>query len=366
MRLMWNQYIWRGPMRDRFKKMAFFLIPLSAVLLMGGCVENSSSQVKAEEGEEESRIPVETSQVIQGSITATYAGSATLEAEDEALVVAKVSGVVEKIFVEEGNTVRSGQILAKLDDEQYRLEFNRAKTVLEKLSSEFERNESLYRNKIISLEAYEKTKSDYYTQKTVCDLAQLKLDYTQVKAPIKGVVSLRHIKVGNMVKVDQPTFKVTDFDPLLAVLHVPERELSKLRVGFPAKISPDALDGMEFQGKILRISPVVDAGTGTFKVTVEVNDRTRKLKPGMFARVRIVHDTHDDVLLVPKDAVLSEDSENWVFLVKDGVVAKSEVQVGYVNTTHMEVLAGLSLGDTIVTTGLGSLKDGAKIKVVSL
>lgn len=352
-------------MREKFKKIVVFLIPLTAVLLIGGCVGNSNSQVQPEEKEEESGIPVETTQVIQGSITATYAGSATLEAEEEALVVAKVSGVVEKIFVEEGDSVRAGKILAKLEDEQYRLEFNQAKAVLEKLSSEFERNASLYKNKIISLEAYEKTRSDYHTQKAVCDLAQLKLDYTQVKAPIKGVVSMRHIKVGNMVKVDQPTFKITDFDPLLAVLHVPEREMSKLQAGFPAKIAPDALNDLEFQGKILRISPIVDARTGTFKVTVEVNDRTRKLKPGMFARVRIVYDTHENVLLVPKDAVLTEDSETWVFLVKDREVTKNEVQIGYVNTAHMEVLSGLDIGDTVVTTGLGSLKDGAKIKVVN-
>ena len=360
-----NLYLWSGLMRERFKKIALFIISFTAVLLIGGCVGNSNSQVKPKEKEEESGIPVEITQVIQGSITATYAGSATLEAEEEALVVAKVSGVVEKIFVEEGDFVRAGNILAELDDEQYRLEFNQAKTVLEKISSEFERNESLYKNKIISLEAYEKTKSDYYTQKAVCDLAQLKLDYTQVKAPIKGTVSLRHIKVGNMVKVDQPTFKITDFDSLLAVLHVPEREMNKLSVGFPAKIAPDALEDMEFLGKILRISPIVDAGTGTFKVTVEVKDRTRKLKPGMFARVRIVYDTHANVLLVPKDAVLTEDSETWVFLVKDGAVTKNEVQIGYINTEHMEVLSGLDLGDTVVTTGLGSLKDGAKIKVVT-
>lgn len=360
-----NLHLRSGPMRERCKNMALFLISLTAVLLIGGCVGNSNSQVKTEEKKEESGIPVETAQVIQGSITATYAGSATLEAEEEALVMAKVSGVVEKIFVEEGDAVRASQVLAKLDDEQYRLEFNQATTVLEKLASEFERSESLYKNKIVSLDAYEKTKSDYHTQKAVCDLAQLKLDYTQVRAPIKGIVSLRHIKVGNMVKVDQPTFRITDFDPLIAVLHVPEREMSKLQAGFPAKIVPDALNGMEFQGKICRVSPVVDAGTGTIKVTVEVNDRTRKLKPGMFARVRIIHDTHEDVLLVPKDAVLTEDSQTWVFLVKDGTVTKNEVQIGYVNTTHMEVLVGINLGDTVVTTGLGSLKDGAKIKVVA-
>lgn len=109
----------------------------------------------------------------------------------------------------------------------------------EKLASEYERNESLFENKIVSQEAYKKTQSEYQTQKAAYDLAKLRLNYTEIKAPIGGVVSRRLIKVGNMVKVDQPTFQITDFNPLLAVLHVPEREMSKLRVAFPAKLTAD-------------------------------------------------------------------------------------------------------------------------------
>lgn len=350
-------------MRVTFKRLVLIVIIITAAIIFYGCEGKSNSQVKNDK-EEDTGIPVETTKVIQGSVTATYAGSASLEAEAEALVAAKVSGIVKKIFVEEGDSVTSGQVLAKLDDEQYKLELNQAESILENLSSEYERNQSLFKNKIVSQESYEKTKSEYNTQKSAYDLARLKLNYTDIKAPISGIVSQRLIKVGNMVKLDQPTFQITDFDPLLAVLHVPEREMSKLQIGFPASLTADAIPDSEFRGKILRISPIVDAGTGTFKVTVEVNDKTRKLKPGMFTRVKIIYDTHENTLLVSKNAILSEDTETWVFVVNDDTATKKEVKIGYSNSTHVEILSGLNVGDIIVTTGLSSLKDGSKIKVV--
>lgn len=350
-------------MIGKFEKLVIILILITLPFMFYGCGGNSNAQVNNEK-EEDTGIPVETTDVIQGSVTATYTGSTSLEAEEEALVVAKVGGVVEKIFVEEGDSIKTGQILAKLDDEQYKLELIQAESILERLSNEYERNLSLFKNKIVSKESYEKIKYDYDTQKAACDLAKLRLNYTEIKAPISGIISKRLIKVGNMVKLEQSTFQITDFDPLLAVLHVPEREMSKLQTGFPANLTADAIPDSAFKCKILRISPIVDSGTGTFKVTVGIRDNTRRLKPGMFTRVKIVYDTHENTLLVPKDAVLTEDSEAWAFVVSDGAVTKTEVKVGYSNSTHVEILSGLSLGDTIVTTGLGGLKDGSKVKIV--
>lgn len=351
-------------MRVRFEKLLWIMIMLAAISLYYGCGGKANSKVKEKKEEEETKIPVETTEVIQGSIKATYSGSTTLEAEAEALVVAKVSGVVKNIFVEEGDSVVSGQALAKLDDEQYKLELAQAKSILEKLTNEFERNQSLFETKIVSQETYEKTRSEYHTQKAAYDMAKLKLNYTEIRSPIRGIVSQRLIKVGNMVKEDQSTFQITDFDPLLAVLHVPEKEMNRLQVGYPATIRADAIPDSEFRGKILRISPIVDAGTGTFKVTVEAKDKTRKLKPGMFTRVQIVYDTHENTLLVQKNAILTEDSETWAFVINSDTVHKKEVKVGYSNSTHVEVLSGLELGDLVVTTGLNSLKDGSKIKVI--
>jgi len=351
-------------MSVKLKKLISFLIIAAVIILFNSCGNSSNSQANNEQ-EEDPGVPVETAKVIQGSISATYTGSASLEAEAEAEVVAKVGGVVKEIFVEEGHLVKADQVLAKLDDEQFLLELNQAKARLEQLAKEFERNENLLKNKITSQEAYEKTKSEYHSQKAACDLAQLRLDYTEIKAPISGIISLRHIKVGNMVNSNQPTFHITDFDPLLAVLYIPEKEMSKLQIGYPANLSADALPGVEFQGEILRISPVVNASTGTVKVTVVVDDRTRQLKPGMFTRVQIIYDTHENILLVPKNAVVTEDSESSVFVVNEDIVSKKIVEIGYNNATHTEILSGLDVGDTIVSTGLSSLKDGSKVNIVS-
>ena len=351
-------------MSVKSKKLILFLIITAITIQFYSCSNSSSSQANNEQ-EEDPGVPVETAKVIQGSISATYTGSASLEAEAEAEVVAKVSGVVKEIYVEESDSVKANQVLAKLDDEKFLLELNQAKVRLEQLSKEFERNESLLKKEIASQEKYEKTKSEYHSQKSACDLAQLRFDYTEIKAPISGIISLRHIKVGNMVNINQPTFHIMDFDPLLAVLHIPEKEMSKLQIGYPANLSADALPGIEFKGEILRISPVVNAGTGTVKVTVVVDDRTRQLKPGMFTRVQIIYDTHENTLLVPKNAVVTEDSESSVFLVDEDTVSKRIVEIGYNNATHTEILSGLNVGDTVVITGLSSLKDGSKVNVVS-
>jgi membrane fusion protein (multidrug efflux system) len=401
-------------MSKKTNKTGFIVLTILAFLIIYGCRGQTPANNKTEK-EEDPPVPVEVTEVIEGSVSANYSGTATLEAEGEAEVVAKVSGVVEKIFVEEGDSVKAGQVLAKLEDEEFIHRLAQVESKLEELDNEFRRNKELFRNKLISAEAYDRTKYEFQTQKSTYDLTKLNLNYTEIKAPIGGIVSERFIKVGNMVTVNQDTFRVTDFDPLLAVLHVPEKELSKLQAGFPAELMADAIPGEIFSAGILRISPVVSAETGTFKVTVAVTDKTRKLKPGMFTRVNIVYDMHENTLLLPKDAILTEDSESTVFIVtekiedkseseekgenkekkvktnntkkaeeeekpkaesnsesdsepkepvKSLVVSKQEITIGYINSTHVEILSGVKLGDVVVTTGLSSLKDGAKVKVV--
>jgi membrane fusion protein (multidrug efflux system) len=149
------------------------------------------------------------------------------------------------------------------------------------------------------------------------------------------------------------------------VLYVPERQAGKLRAGHLALVTVDALPGERFDGVVERTSPVVDPSTGTVKVTVQVRDTTRRLKPGMLARVGITHDVHAGTTLAPRDAVIEEDNESSVFVVRAGTAVRQPIETGYVNTTHIEVLAGLARGDTVVTTGKGGLKDSTKVEVVS-
>jgi membrane fusion protein (multidrug efflux system) len=347
----------------RITRAALYVLLAGALVIHFGCGRGGHGNGNGKD--ETALVPVEVAEVSKGDISAFFTGTATLEAEEETQVVAKVGGVVGKIMVEEGDYVAAGQVLAKLDDEKIAVQVERARANLQNLEEEYHRSEELFKGSMISAQEYQKAKYDYERQKAEYDLASLDLEYTSIRAPISGVIAERLIKVGNMVLANQATFSVTGMDPLLAVLHVPERQLGKLAVGHSASLEVDALSGKAYEGRIDRISPVVDPSTGTVKVTVEVRDRTRSLKPGMFARVNIVYDVHSDAMLVPKDAIIAEDRESCVFVVRDSTAYRQTVETGYVNSSHIEVLSGVAEGDTVVTIGKGGLKDSSKVEMVS-
>ena len=236
---------------------AGFLVLGLLFISSSGC--SGEAQSKAPEEEEASRIPVEAASVVRGGISAYHSGTASLEAEEEASVATKASGVVTKLFVEEGDYVSTGQPLAQLDGERLALELARTEVSLGKLKREHERNEGLFEKKLISIEEYERVKSEYEAQKAAYDLAKLELDYTTIRAPISGIVSQRLIKVGNTLRVNDPAFHISDFDPLLAVMHAPERELGKLRIGQEARLMVDALQKTVFTGVIKPVKVLTDS-----------------------------------------------------------------------------------------------------------
>lgn len=339
------------------------LISTLAALNYSCSSETQSKDV--EDKDSTAAIPVEMASAMRGSISAYYSTTATLEAEEEAMVVAKVRGVVQKLNVEEGDFITKGQVMAQMEDEQLEIEASRAKSTMDRLYNDYQRNKELYERNLVSAEQFENSKFEYESQKAEYELANLKLEYTQIKAPITGVISQRLIKVGNMVNTDQEVFKITDFDPLLAVLHVPEHEMNKLRKGQTSVIQVDAIKGQTFTGQVLRISPVVDPETGTFKVTIAIKDESKRLKPGMFGRVRIVYDTRENALMIPKEAVMNEDGASSVYVLNDKLVFRRTVETGYVNGNNIEVINGLQDGDSVVTIGQSSLQDSALVQVVS-
>ncbi|HEY0974705.1 MAG TPA: efflux RND transporter periplasmic adaptor subunit [Solimonas sp.] len=334
---------------------------LASLLLLGACGGSG-----VEEKKEAAAVPVEVATVRTGTIDAAYRGTATLEAEEEATVNAKTDGVIEQILVEEGARVRAGEPLARLETERLRLEVARARSTLDKLEQDFKRSESVFQRNLISREAFERAKFELEGARAAYDLARLTLRESEIRAPFAGVVSVRHIKVGNQITIGSPTFRITRMDRLQAQIHVPERDIHKLAAGHPAVLVVDAWPGKLFRGEILRVNPVVDAQTGTVKVTVAMAADQPELKPGMFGRVEIRYDRRDHALLIPKDAVLTEDAAQSVFVVADGKARRRAIRTGYSDADHYEVLEGLSAGEQIVTTGQSNLKDDAPVTAVNL
>ncbi|HEX4872087.1 MAG TPA: efflux RND transporter periplasmic adaptor subunit [Nevskiaceae bacterium] len=318
-----------------------------------------------EDKKEEAVIPVEVGAVSRGPIQAAYRGTATLEAREEATVLAKQAGVIERLLVEEGDRVSAGQVLARLETEKLRYEVARTGALLAKLRQNFERNASVYQRNLVSREAYESSKAELDAQQAAHDAARLALSESEIKAPFDGVVTARFVKLGNLVQANAPTFRITQLDQLEAAIHVPERDIHKLAPAHPVRLAVDAWPGELFQGRIDRINPVVDAASGTVKVTVAMDPGQAKLRPGMFARAEIVYDTRDAALLLPKDAVLSEDSQQSVFVVEGERARRVSLRTGYSDADHYEVLEGLEAGAQVVVTGQANLKDQAKVVVVN-
>jgi membrane fusion protein (multidrug efflux system) len=333
------------------------------LLVLAGCQPGAN---KGEENEDEqASIPVETAVPSRGDIYAVYSGTAPIEAFAEAQVIAKVGGEVREILVEEGDQVSASQVLARLDGDRLRFEMQQAEANLRKLQRDYQRNVDLRDRSLISAGDFEKIQYEMEALQATYDLARLEFGYTEIRAPIAGVVSRRFIKLGNTIDVNAPAFQVTSLEPLISYLHVPEREYRLIAAGQTATLRVDALQGNVFEGTVARISPVVDPATGTFKATIEVYDETRRLKPGMFARVNIVYDMHADALQIPRSAIVDEAGASSVFVVTDDTAHRRGVRTGYAENGRVEILEGLGDDETFVLVRQTGLKEGARVTVIN-
>lgn len=345
------------------KRIRFGAPVLACAIVLGGCQQGDS---KPEDNKEEAPpVPVETTQPVRGDVFAAYSGTAPIEAFAEADVVAKVDGEIQTLSVEEGDIVARGQVLARLDGDRLRLELSESEARLRKMQRDFQRNRDLREKGLLSEGDFEKLQYDLEAFEASYNLAKLELDYTQIRAPIDGVISERYIKRGNTIRAGDKTFRVTSFNPLVAYLHVPEREYRQINGGQPVSIHIDALAEHNIAASVTRVSPVVDPATGTFKITIEIDNADRMIKPGMFGRMTIVHDHRAGVLKIPRSAIVEEMGETSVFVANGETAERRTVEVGYGADGMVEIRSGLDDTDSVITVGQVGLKPGARISVIN-
>jgi membrane fusion protein (multidrug efflux system) len=361
-----------------------------AVGLLSGCnKDGSAAATKAVEA-----VPVEVAVAARKPISASYSGTAALVADHEAQVTAKTAGVLKKLYVEEGMTVKAGQLLAELDDADTRAKAVQSEAQMRKSEATFSHAQAAAPKHLIPEFEYEQDKFDLAAQRAAYEGAKLQLSYTRILAPVDGVIAERSVKLGNLIQPNQNLFRIVGMDPLQAVLNVPERQLGILQQGQAVQLEADALAGKKFTGNILRIAPVVDPASGTFRVTCEFHAQS-DLKPGMFGRIEIVYDHRDDALTVPRSALIEEDGETAVFVVEKAIVAtatatatksatgKTEtkvtstppaesfvahrklVKIGFGDNEKVEIRSGLDDGTQVITVGRNAVRDGTAVQVLN-
>lgn len=308
-------------------------------------------------------VPVEIARASRRAVVASYTGTAPLEARAESQVVAKTSGVALAVLVEEGQTVRAGQPLLRLDSARHALQVAQSAAQLRKLEANYARSQQLAKQNLISANDLDQLRYDLENARATNRLANLELSYTTVVAPISGVVASRSIKTGNFVQINTPIMRIVDTSRLEAVLNVPERELATLKAGLPVTLAVDALPGQTFKGTVDRVSPVVDSGSGTFRVVASF-EGGGVLKPGMFGRIRVDYDQRADALVVPREALLDDESDPAVYVVREKKAVRVPVKLGYLDGEWAEVRAGVREGEPVVTAGKAALRDGTLVQVI--
>lgn len=308
-------------------------------------------------------LPVSVIDVQRGDIDSVMIFSSNVDSEQQVKIYPMSSGILEEILKDEGDRVNKGDVLARLDDREAKLNEEKSRLNYEQLDAELKRQKELFEKNMISEDAFEKLKFSTEQARLDWQTKKLLLSYTRITSPIDGIVGRREIKIGNKINVSDMAFTVIDTNEKIAVVHVPEQNRKEIFIGQTAVLS--AAD-VEVGAKVKRFSPAVDPESGTVKVTVAAADKENKLAIGQFINVRLIRSVHRGALLLQKEALVYEGGKVFVFRVgDDDTVAKVEIKTDFENSLQVEVVDGLTDGDRVVTAGKSSIKHGDKVRVIN-
>lgn len=340
---------------------AFAVIILPFLLLSGV----SCGKGEGGENAEDDSVPVELAAVVDTSISSYISAAANLEPEKRADVLAKVGGTVTAVETEEGEAVTEGQVLARLDGSELRLQYDQARIRAETEKAELERARSMHAKGLMSEQDFAARRSSTDLAQSELEAAELRYSYTTIRAPFTGKVTRRSVDMGQTVAVGTPLFTVEDTSPLLCKIHLPSHIIPSIEIDQMAEVFVGGSSDSSFVGKVRMISPIVDPATGTVKVTLEVISNGHEIRSGAFADIKMIADTHNDVPAVPRKAVLSEGGDLYVFAAGSDTVRRISVTTGYQQDDLIEVTSGLVPGDSVVVVGHGGVEEGTKIRIVS-
>lgn len=326
-------------------------------------------EAEAEDGEaDEPAVPVAIAGLEVGQVSSYLSATANLVPESEVEVLAEWEGRLAHLTVDEGDAIEKGQILAELARGDAEITLQKARVRADTARIAYERAQKLKQQDLLAPEEFDKVEQSFRLAEQEVAEAEWRLEKTYIRAPFTGIVTQRNAQPGQHVRPGDSLFRVADFEPLVARIYLPEKDVLALDAGRSVRLSLRADDAVTFQGKIQKISPVVDTATGTVKVTVAATRVPAEVRPGAFVRVDIAKETRDRVVLVPREAVVRELQSTFVFVARgdddDRHAEKREVTLGLEEDGRIEAISGLEADDQVITAGQGGLDDGAKIKQV--
>ncbi len=338
------------------KDIGFILVAGALTLLLTSC----SGQQKGGFGPPP--VPVETASVNTADVTDKLEAVGNVEAADAITVVSEIDAKVMSLPFIEGQYIEKGGLIAQLDDSQARAEVESAQATLDKTKITYDRTKEIVDANAAARQELDDATAALKVAQAQLDQAQVRLDKTRVVAPFSGVLGTRRVSPGAYLRTGDPITTLTKISELRVNFSAPERTFSFLRRGSGVTISSPAYPDYELDGKIEVVDPVVDQTTRSVTVIALVENKDRRLHPGMSANVSAVLRNRPDALTIPDEAVFSEGNQAFVYVVRpDSSVVRTAITLGTRQPGTVEVTQGLLAGEEVVKAGHQKLYDGAKI-----
>jgi RND family efflux transporter MFP subunit len=283
-------------------------------------------------------------------------------------LVSEVSGTITELNAEEGDTVSRGEVLARIDDEEYRLNLQQAQSGYRVARSDYYSAKELYNQGMKSKSELDKLRKSFSDAQTNLKMQKIRVGNTEVKSPFDGVVLKRNVELFKLANAMELFFTIADLSEYKIEITVTESEVAKIKVGQLVRIRVDAVsqgdDIFDMAGKVKKVQPMVDPLTGTVEVEVSMPSENPALKTGMFSRLKIVTSVYDSALVVPRKAIVSEANKDYVWIAKGEKAKRVEIKPGLRDEDGVQILSGVDEGDLVVTDGHASLKTDSKIKII--
>lgn len=288
----------------------------------------------------------------------------TIRSNESVVIRPEIAGRITRLNFSDGQQVKKGQVLVAFDATVNQAEVLQAKAELGIAKANFERNADLAKQKFISDRARDESQANVQVLEAKLALAEARLSKLEIKAPFSGIVGIRTVSVGDYVKDGADLVNLEDISSVKVDFRVPERYADVVQKGQPIEVVVDALPGRPFRARVDAIDPQVDSSGRSALLRGRIENSEGRLKPGMFARVRLILAERDAALVVPEESIVPQGTKSTVWKVVDGKAVRTEVKTGLCRAAKVEITHGLQIGDLVVTAGQIRLsKDGTPVHV---
>jgi membrane fusion protein (multidrug efflux system) len=307
-------------------------------------------------------VPVEVTTAESGAVRDEIEVVGNIRADESVIIRPEISGLVKDVHFSEGDTVEADDLLFSLDDEILSAEVTEAEAAHELAKRNYERSTKLLSRQVGTERTRDEALAEMQSSEAKLSLAKARLNKTKIRAPFSGIIGFREISVGAYVSTGTDLVRLVKTDPVEVAFRVPERFLPVLGEGQDITVRVDAFPDREFSGEVFALDNIVDINGRSIQVRARVPNPDLLLRPGLFARVNLVTELRQDAVIVPEAAIVPTVDGAYVLRVVDGKAKRTDVTIGRRMAGEVEIVDGLSAGETVIVAGQQKARDGAPVQ----